>query len=184
MNKIDFEFACRALGERCLDIKAPDRARPRAGVEIGRRLDLASMKASDLRRLPLPESLKKKLSTYLGKTGAELAASWRWQPLRLSVTERAALLRLEATPRLRPLNARYMSAASNRRRKSLGSLPSAAQTALFLLDWDTKGRPEYRVPSVWEALCQQDWPQAQQMLTRSAGLPTRSSVGRLLGSLA
>lgn len=184
MNNIDFEFACRALGNRCPEIKAPSRTQTRSGVEIGQRINLAKMTSSDVRQLPLPESLKKKLAPYVGKTGAELAASWRWQPLKLSVAERSALLRLEAGTRLRPLNARYMSSASNSKRQSVGSLPKAAQTALFLLDWQTRGRTEHRAPALWKALCQQNWGQARDMLARTSGVSSKQAVGRLLSRIA
>lgn len=184
MNNIDFEFACRALGNRYPQVRAPSGAQSRAGVEIGKKINLATMKSSDLRRLPLPDSLKKKLEPYLGKTGAELAASWRWQPLKLSIAERSALLKVEATPRLPPLNARYMSSASNSSRQSIGSLPKAAQTAIFLLDWQTGGRTANRAPGVWEALCQQNWGQARDLVTRTSGLSSKESVGRLLARIA
>lgn len=184
MNNIDYEFACRALGDRCPEIRTPGPSQSRSGIEIGKKINLATMKSSDLRRLPLPDSLKKKLSPYLGKTGAELAASWRWQPLKLTVAERSALLKLEAGSRLRPLSARYMSSASNSSRQSMGSLPKSAQTALFLLDWQTKGRIANRAPAVWEALCQQNWSQARDLVARTSGLSSKESVGRLLARIA
>lgn len=185
MNRIDYGYIMHCLGPSAVAVNRPRGTRQAGGVTIGRRLDLGKLSETDIRRLAAPSSLKSKLKPYVGKTGAEAVAAWRWQPLRLSSTERAAVLKLESEDRINRLAARYMSAANNKKRRSFGSLPPDAQTALAVLELASSTRIEQTLPKLWRAATAQDWAAATKALStaRLPGLGPRA-VSRLFESAA
>ncbi|RJS91695.1 pesticin C-terminus-like muramidase [Salinisphaera sp. Q1T1-3] len=182
MNRIDFGFVARALGQRATEVRLPDRE-GRHGLRVGKRLDLATVREADLHRAGLPSSLRRKLRPYLGKTGAELQAATRWQPVRLTANEQGAIIAHDNRRAIDRLAAMYMGAATNRGRRSFGTLPANAQTALAVVFLHAGGRPDRLLPEVWRASTAQDWAATGDALRRRR-VPAAEALSRLFASAA
>lgn len=155
----------------------------KSGVTVGNGVDLGQMNKNELQKLPVENSLKDKLFSYIGLKKQKAVAFLKAHPLSLNSDELSQLDKVAGNRILQPLAAEYYKMTG----KMFTQLPSQAQTVVFSIAYQygpgfTKNKD---FKQFWSYFTSGNWAKASQALKNIKQYSTRRhQEARLLDQIA
>jgi Bacterial toxin homologue of phage lysozyme, C-term len=180
-TNVDTNFIRKVEGS-VLKGYVPLAATTRSGVTIGDGFDLGQLTKSEFDKLPLSETLKKKLSPYVGLIKFKAKAFLHAHPLTIDEQELKEVNIIAANKILAPLLKKY----NHDSKVSFQKIPGAAQTVIF--SYAYQHGPGFMYSSsgkrLWNCFITQNWHQASSMLHGARQYkPRRDMEARLLDGM-
>jgi hypothetical protein len=151
---IDWNFIAELEGRRQLKGYVPAVDTSQSGVTIATGVDLGHHTRDEIQKWPISDSLKQKISPYLGLRGAAAVAALNSRPLHITEDEAIQLETAVAGPIFDELRGHFDRAVGE---DAFFQLPDAAQTVLASLAYQYGPALHRRTPKFWALACARDW---------------------------